>query len=230
MRVLLLPGFYGTGELFAPLQAAFDTQLNVQAIRYADEESLDDYVACVEALLPERNAILVAESFSGPIALALMARSPERFRCAVLSATFAVSPYRSLAALARYLPSQLFGPSWIARLAIRHACLDVTVTADTLTTIDAVMRLLSPGRIKARFKLLAGVDVRALLPRVNVPILYLQAKQDRIVNSRLSRDLTDNLPLVEVQHVHGPHFLLQSQPLACARAIEGFIARMPSRY
>jgi len=225
MRMLLLPGFYGTGELFAPLRSAFTQHFAVEAVRYEDQRSLEDYIGCVEALLPERDAILVAESFSGPIALALMARNPTRFRCAILSATFAVSPYRVLAALARYLPTPILGPSWVSRYVVRQACLDATATPALLSATYEVMRSLSGHRVKTRFKLLGDVNVRPLLPRVTVPILYLQAARDRVVSTKLTCELTDALPQVEVQVIDGPHFLLQTRPHECARAIEAFVSR-----
>lgn len=72
--MILMPGFDGTGELFSPLIAALSPHHRPTVIRYRDERTFDDYIDTASAALPERDAILIAESFSGPIALGLMAR------------------------------------------------------------------------------------------------------------------------------------------------------------
>jgi pimeloyl-ACP methyl ester carboxylesterase len=62
-----------------------------------------------------------------------------------------------------------------------------------------------------------------LLPRIETPVLYLRASNDRIVSSRLSLELTSLLPNVKVAEVHGPHLLLQARPRECAAAITEFV-------
>ena len=76
----LLPGFDGTGELFGPLQAALGNDVVANAIRYEAEHSFEDYVDSVARILPRENAVLVAESFSGPVALSLLERYPDRIK------------------------------------------------------------------------------------------------------------------------------------------------------
>lgn len=75
-----------------PLQAALGEDV-ASAVRYDAERSLNDYIDSVARILPRENTVLVAESFSGAIALSLLARYPARIRCAVLCATFSVSPF-----------------------------------------------------------------------------------------------------------------------------------------
>lgn len=149
-KLLLLPGFDGTGELFAPLVSALGSDHDALAVRYRDEVQLDDYVESVSAALPSEGAILIAESFSGPIALALMARYPSGIRCALLCATFAVSPFRSLTRLARFVPSPLFGPSPTQPTMLRAFCLDRQSDSGLLPRAVAVIRSVSSTTIKAR--------------------------------------------------------------------------------
>ena len=75
--MILMPGFDGTGELFSPLIAALPPTHRPTVIRYRDETKFDDYLETASAALPDHGAILIAESFSGPIALGLMARASE---------------------------------------------------------------------------------------------------------------------------------------------------------
>lgn len=91
MRLLLLPGMDGTGRLFAPLLAALPPDIDGEPVAYPPDEPLG-----YEGLLPLVEAaaarggdfVVVGESFSGPLALLLAARSPPGLRGVVLCATF----------------------------------------------------------------------------------------------------------------------------------------------
>jgi pimeloyl-ACP methyl ester carboxylesterase len=221
--LLLLPGFDGTGELFAPLQSALDNRAYSVVVRYRDERVLEDYVESVAALLPEQSAVLVAESFSGPVALILMSRYPERIKSAVLCATFATSPFRSLTRLARFVPDLFFGPAPIQPAMLRTFCFDATTDRELMEKALSVARSIPAGTVKQRLNLLSGIDMGSLLPGIEVPVLYLQAMQDRIVGPQLTRQLVSGLPQVEVRQINGPHLLLQCRPRECADAILSFI-------
>lgn len=220
-KIYLLPGFDGTGELFAPLQLAL-SNLAAVAVRYQDEKLFDDYVDSVVALLPSKDAILIAESFSGPIALALMARYPERIKCAVLCATFAVSPYRFLTRLSQFVPSLFFRLSPTQPTILRTFCFDKESDPALISKAVSVIRSVPTGTIKSRLKVLADIDLRPLLSRITIPVLYLQAMQDKIVSEDLSKELVRGLSNITVQEINGPHLLLQSRPEECAEIIRSF--------
>jgi pimeloyl-[acyl-carrier protein] methyl ester esterase len=220
----LLPGFDGTGELFGPLQAALGSEVVAKAIRYEAEHSFEDYVDSVARILPRENAVLVAESFSGPVALSLLERYPARIKCAVLCASFAVSPFRSLTRIAGYMPTFMFSPTFMQRTLLRRFCLNGACEDALVDQATAVIRCVPAATIQNRLQVLSGIDMTLLLPRITTPILYLQATHDRVVSDRLSRELTRALSRVSVQRIDGPHLLLQSRPAQCAAAISRFLA------
>jgi pimeloyl-[acyl-carrier protein] methyl ester esterase len=224
LQLVLLPGFDGTGDLFAPLQAALGKDLASRAVRYDAERSLEDYMDNVVRILPHENAVLVAESFSGPVALSLLAQYPARIKYAVLCATFAVSPFRALTRVARYMPTFLFTPTRMQESLLRRFCLNGERDDSLVDRAASVVRSMSAATIRDRLQVLSGIDVTAALPRITTPVLYLQATRDRIVGDRLSRQLTQALPQVTVQRIEGPHLLFQSRPAQCAAAIKRFLA------
>jgi hypothetical protein len=72
MKWILLPGFDGTGTLFAPFLRALPPGIEPVVVTYpADRNpSADELVGFVLKRLPESEPfVLIAESFSGPIAL-----------------------------------------------------------------------------------------------------------------------------------------------------------------
>lgn len=223
-EIFLLPGLDGTGKLFAPFQSALGGNNSTITVRYKDELVFDEYVDSVAELLPARGAVLVAESFSGPIALALLARYPERINCAVLCATFAVSPFRFMARLAGLIPAAIFGPSPIQKAIIRRFCFMPQSDPAVVNSVWSVVRSVPAATIKSRLILLSKVDVSALLPKINTPVLCLQALQDKIVGAHLTRQLVQGLPKITVHTFNGPHLLLQSSPCECAKIIIPFVA------
>jgi pimeloyl-ACP methyl ester carboxylesterase len=221
--LLLLPGFDGTGELFTPLQSALGSRVSSTVVRYRDEVVLEDYVESVAALLPEQGAMLVAESFSGPVALTLISRYPQRIRRAVLCATFSTSPFRPLTRLARFVPELFFGPAPTQPVMLRTFCFDATTDEELMEKALAVIRSVPAATIKQRLNLLSELDIAPLLAGIETPVLYLQAMRDKVVGSHLTQQLVNGLPQVEVRQIDGPHLLLQCRPQECAEAILSFL-------
>lgn len=79
VMLVLLPGMDGTGTLFDPLLAVLPKTCQIKVIKYPTDasltyEELERYV--IERLPIGRSPLIViAESFSGPIALRLAARA-----------------------------------------------------------------------------------------------------------------------------------------------------------
>ena len=186
MKIYLLPGLDGTGELFYPLQSALSKEIQSVVVRYKDEVFFDDYLETVTALIPDKDVILVAESFSGPIALALIARNPSRFKFVILSATFAISPFHKILRITKYLPSFVFGPYRKNKAMINTFCLNGCSNDELATKVLSVVRSLPASTTKSRLELLAGIDMRPVLSRITIPILYLRASHDRLVRPGLS--------------------------------------------
>jgi hypothetical protein len=88
----------------------------------------------------------------------------------------------------------------------------------------SAMARVSPKVLRARIAAVLGVDYRPLLQRVEVPMLYLCAKADRLIPTAASRTILDLRADVKLTEIDGPHFLLQTEPQACARAVEKFMA------
>jgi len=223
VRLVLLPGLDGTGELFAPLIDALGSAAQTSVVRYTSERSFDDYVNTAANAVTSADTVLVAESFSGPVALALCARQPANIKALVLCATFAESPFRSLLRLTPFVPSALFGPSPTQPLMLKHACLNGERDDELLKRAVSVLRSVHASTMHARLATLAAIDVRALLSLVRAPTLYLRAARDRVVPKRLGCALTNKLTNVRIEDIDGPHLLLQARPRECAEAILRFL-------
>lgn len=218
--LVLMPGLDGTGKLFAPLIPLLEPHFKLIIVTYPDLDSFNEYIECAQGQLPEEDGFsLVAESFSGPVAMTLMARRPGRFGPSVLSTTFARSPLAALTRMANYVPEQMFSIG-----ALSEFCLDVYDLKDedfseTQPLPLNVMEQLDGVLLKHRISVLSRIDVSALLPEIETSILYLHGTHDRIVSENDAQLLQAYLPNVNRVDIDAPHLLLQTQPQRSAELI-----------
>ncbi|MGO9027903.1 MAG: alpha/beta fold hydrolase, partial [Acidimicrobiales bacterium] len=180
--LLLLPGLDGTGRLFAPLLPELDQHFGLISVAYPCDRvlGLDELADYVRGFVPPASRYaIVAESFSGLIALKLAREPPPGLTAVVLVAAFVRSPFPwllrpCLDASAEFLV-RLPAPRWpLARwLTGGHAAL----AADVRAAVSSV----SPAVVAARLRILARVDARRDLALCRVPMLYLAGARDRLV-------------------------------------------------
>jgi pimeloyl-[acyl-carrier protein] methyl ester esterase len=121
MRVLLLPGMDGTGLLFKPLLEQLPGDIETEVISYPVNEKLsyEQLAEYVTKKLPTRDDyLLVAESFSGPIAFQIAQNQPSYLKSVIFVASFLHSPRRFLTAI-KWLPFTIFFHLPIPKFIIR---------------------------------------------------------------------------------------------------------------
>lgn len=224
LTFVLLPGMDGTGLLFEPLLAALPAGVEARVHGYPTHELLtyDALVARVLAALPsEGDYVIVAESFSGPIALCVAAARPPGLRALVLCASFARSPVRLPAWLAPLVRPGLMRASPLALQA--HVMLGADAPPALRALLADAVAAVSPEVLALRARELLHVDVSGSLAASHVPLLYLRATRDRLVSKRSCDHVLQHRPDATVVEIDGPHLLLQTQPGACWSAIESFL-------
>lgn len=215
-----MPGLDGTGKLFAPIIPLLKPQFNLVFVTYPDLNSFADYIDCARSQLPDEPGFsLLAESFSGPVAMALLAQHPEPVGPSVIASSFVRSPLATLTRMASYIPEQMFSIG-----ALSDFCLDVHTSDDedfseTQPLPLNVTEQIDGTALKHRISVFSRIDVSALLPEINVPILYLHALRDRITSDHDAQMMENHLPDVNRVDIDGPHLLLQNQPLLCSELI-----------
>lgn len=222
VRAILLPGMDGTGELLAEFAAALAPELEATIVAYPGDIALDypALTALVARSLPsEGDFVLIAESFSGPIAIELAATRPEGLIGLVLCASFARAPRPRMLRLfmrlqrvlpVRRLPVIAIMPFLMGRWSSRQWRQRVR---DAISDIDAsVLR----GRLRAA----ATVDATARIADIDCPLIYLRARDDWLIDADswlAIRAVSNNAVCIEIE---GPHMLLQARPDECAAAIK----------
>jgi pimeloyl-ACP methyl ester carboxylesterase len=171
--------------------------------------------------------VVVGESFSGPLALMLAARRPPGLRGVVLCASFVrfplPVPQRWLGVFQpwvfRFRPHRLI--SWV--LLGRHR------RGELGRLLGEAVRSVSGEAMAARARAVMGLDVTAELRACPVPVLYLRAREDRVVRRGCWRAVQAARPDAEVAELSGPHLLLQAAPSEAAAVIASFCERVATR-
>ena len=110
MKLLLLPGMDGTGDLFGPFAAEVASWATTEIVRYPTQVclSVDELVDRIKLDEP---VTVIAESFSGAVGIRLAAKHPELVQKLVLVGGFVTPPTGSgLLRLFGALPFQVPPP------------------------------------------------------------------------------------------------------------------------
>lgn len=218
--LVLMPGFEGNGKLFAPIIPWLEPHFRLEVVKYPDLNSFDDYLECAQNQLPaEPGYSLLAESFSGPVAIALLAQRPAQIGPSVLCSTFARSPLATLTKVANHVPQQMFSIGTLSEF-----CLDAQASYDEDVSETQPLPLniteqLDGVVLRHRIAVMSRIDVSALLPQIEASMLLLHGRRDRIVSELEARLIEKNLPAVRRVDLDAPHLLLQIRPQQCAEHI-----------
>ena len=225
----LLPGLDGTARLLAPFaDAARDAGFSdVAAIAYPTDRVLgyDGLEALASGALPwTAPFVLLGESFSGPVAIAIAADPPPNLCGLVLSTTFAKAPLplpvpSPLAAFARIAPVRT-----LPTAALSFALLGRWATPALRRELRDALDTVAPAVLRARAEAALRVDVRDRLARIRVPALCLRAAHDRLLHLGAHRALCAGLADAREVAIDGPHLLLQTRTRTAADAVARFAA------
>lgn len=225
--LIVLPGLDGTGTLHADfLQAASASFDSARVIAYPVDLALDyaELEARVRADLPASEPfVLLGESFSGPIALAIAAHPPVNLVGLVLSTSFAKQPVPVPAFLAPLL--RLAPVRHVPRALLSWFLLGRWETPQLRISLHRALHAVSPAVI--RFRAATTLRVRQPdLSAIRVPVLCLRAKNDRLLSASAADYLSTSIAQCSVIDIDGPHLLLQTAPLTCAEAVAGFARKL----
>ncbi len=227
-RAILLPGIDGSGRLFGPLLAAGPRGLAPEIVSFPPDAPLgyDALLDRVRAALPRGRFLLVAESFSGPLAIRLAAERPRGLAGLVLAATFLHRPLHPLLHPIRGLVgARLFGVAMPAAL-VRHFMAGPDAPDALVREVQAAVGATTPEVMALRAMEALRTDVRAELGRVEVPILVLSPSRDRLIRADVGDEILGLRPDADVVQLDAPHMILQRAPHACLANVEELAARV----
>jgi pimeloyl-[acyl-carrier protein] methyl ester esterase len=226
LKLVLLPGMDGTGELFTDFINALSEEFETVPVRYPADQFLpySKLAGLVRKACPVTEPfVLLAESFSTPLAIQFAAANPTNLAALVLCDGFASSPVlgwrRFLGPLLAPMMFRIPLPGFAARVWL----LGPGAPASLFKAVRAAISSVKPDVLAARVREVIRCEVRAELEQITVPILYVQAKQDRLVSAKCLKDIQSINPKVSVARLDGPHLLLQREPQRSAYVVSRFL-------
>ena len=224
-QIVLLPGMDGGGTLFRRFIAAAPPNTSITLIPLPAEPLTYGQLADrAIAALPDGDLVIVAESFSGPLALALAER--KQVAALVFCNSFVVAPRpRGLRWLVPSIVWKLPTPRFLLRHYMLGRVVDESLVEEVATAIAAV-----PADVLAfRLGLVLQVDDMEAFARCDTPTLYLRSTGDRLVPDTAHLSMAARRP-IKTAHVPGPHLLLQANPTGAWRSIVEFLGSLePNR-
>jgi len=219
VQLVVLPGMDGGAELSRECRAILAADFEVHPVEYPHQRltigSLAGYVCEQTATL--NTPVLLAESFSGPVAVEAMHRYPERFAMGVLACTFVVAPRSHR--FRPFVQAPFLGrppPRW----ALRRWMVGADASDESVTSVhDAIARV--PAEVMAdRVRQVLSVDVRETLATLEVPVISIRAQHDRLVRPTSAPEAHAELRAVSID---APHLALHARPAESARVIREVI-------
>lgn len=222
--VVLLPGLDGTGRLFDRLVRALEPRVRVRRISYPSERCLrySELADLVVRQAPSGLYAIVAESFSGPVAVAVGARRPAGLRGIILSASFVVPPAPGWL---RLLPFGLFFRLGVPRALLRYFLLSSQNDAEIMSELTEAIVSVPPRVLAARVREVLSSNASDALRSCTAPIVLVSAAGDRLLGSRGLGGVLKAQPTVEHVTLEGPHLLLQVRPTEAASVIDRYVQR-----
>ena len=223
--LVLLPGFSGSGKLFAPLTTELSDAIDTVVLFYPFDRPLSYLDLCEYLLpqLPDRPFYLLGESFGGPLAMLLSQHLENRLRGIILCVTFAKNPRPFLGTIVRPFMSPSFfkvgTPEWYVKAFLIGGCKDQNL----IDSIQHVNQLLTPEVMFKRLEEIADIDVTHIIQSCDLPILYLRGSKDRLVFKSSMQLVQRYAKQIETHTISGPHMLLQTFPHESAMQIKDFI-------
>jgi pimeloyl-ACP methyl ester carboxylesterase len=172
--------------------------------------------------VPDVPIVIIAESFSGPLAVAVAERRP--VAAFVFCNSFVVAPRAwTFRWLASPLLFRLPMPGFVLRRYMVGAGADETLVREVSEAVAAVPAAVLASRLRS----VLSLDVTDAFGRCIAPTLYVRGTEDRLVPESASRRMAAVRP-ISIVPVPGPHLLLQANPAGAWRAIVPFLDSLPA--
>ncbi len=96
-------------------------------------------------------------------------------------------------------------------------------SAELSALLEKALTMVAEPVIKHRAKQVLQVDVLKEFAALTLPLMYLQAKQDRLIWAFNAKTLLQLQPDMQLIRLDAPHFLLQAVPEQAAAQLKYFI-------
>lgn len=219
MKLVLLPGMDGTGELFYPLLEMLPLNLDIQVITFSkcEKQSYGELSSKIKQQLPTTPFVLVAESFSGVLAYRISLDNEIPLQKLILIATFLENPRPMLLRFLQLIPHSLMFSNLQPSFLYQIFCLGHKGDSNLLAALKNSLKHVDKRVLANRLQLISGLDFPSEMSSVET--LIINPLKDRLVPKSVSSRIQSRFADAAVKEVDGPHFISQ----VCAEDVSGYI-------
>ncbi|MEM6798456.1 MAG: alpha/beta hydrolase [Planctomycetota bacterium] len=215
---LVLPGLDGSTHMMARFCEVAPPTHDVTPLELPPH--LTSYASLVDhfdhRFSEARDALVIAESFSGPLAVMLAARHPGSIGAVVLAASFVTSP---MPRVAKWFPWDLMLRAPLPSFAARRNMVGRDATDEQVQTLRSAVRAVPVRTLSGRVRQMIDADAADELRELTCPIVYLRARHERLIPRRCVDAIRHASPGAVVREIDGPHLLLETRPEAVWRSL-----------
>jgi sigma-B regulation protein RsbQ len=205
----------GTGTLFNAFVGLLPAGIDAKIVPYPKDRHMSyaQLAELVGGVLPRDTPyVIIAESYSGPIASILAAHPVGNLQGVVFVSSFVSFPCGRIGPwLAKMVPTILFrgrAPAWI----LRWLVMDSATPREMISAVQDAVAGVRPEVLTRRLRDALNADFAVTLKHCSVRIVYLLSGSDRLLGTRGLRRLLAARSDIETVKIDGPHFLLQCAP------------------
>lgn len=223
-----MPGLDGTGLLFDRFLAELPPEFRTLVIAYpnAGEATIEEHAAIAKSLIPKEKITILAESFSGLVAMNLLRSGDVEVDKIIFVASFVQSPRPIIRSLSPLFPLLGKAVKFVPKATLRIFCLDSRSSEADLIKLKNVIAQVNPATIAARLERISSARATHGEP-LDVPAYYLEATLDRLVPKSAGETLMFQFKECISIPIVGPHFLLQATPMECAKVVANILRDVP---
>lgn len=189
--------------------------------------SYADLLGLIEFSVPASEPyVIVAESFSTPLAIQFAATNPVNLKGLVLSAGFATSPVRGVLRSLTPVLTPLLSHLPVNKVGAKIMLFGSTAPESLQARLRAAIASVKPKVLMDRVRAVVACNALEELREVKVPILYMQARRDGLVNAACLEEIRQTKPEIEVVVLDQTHMLLQQMPRETAEIVANFVRRL----
>ena len=216
VKTFVLPGLDGTDHLLADFRELAPPTHDVSVLPLpkdlSDYSELRDHF--FEAIDSEKRCTLIAESFSGPLAILLADRHPDVVNHLVLVATFVTSPVPRIVTV---IPWSAVFRFPLPTVVARHFL--VGKRKELVSSLQQAVRTQSCRTLARRVRSVLTIDVTKQFEQLTCAITYIRPTRDRLVPARSAGQISRLNKRVVVEEIDGPHLILQTEPQQAWKSI-----------
>lgn len=225
---IYLPGFHGTDSLYSELVRNLEGRSSdSHSITYPvtlsqDYETL--YQWLVEELDLSHPRVIIAESFSSPLAIRLAAEFPHSVKALIIAGGFCSSPLPAILSALPFQPLMMLNPP---KRFIRYFLLDDTSEKELIDKVAESTSALPSKTFAQRVRAILSLKAEPCETQVQAATLLIQASRDQVLDKNTQLIMQSHLPHARVHWIDSPHLIFQQYPVYCSELISSFLDTLP---